>query len=311
MSISQIEYYIPSTALYINDLIQKVEEDSLSSEFPTLELYENFIKDFLKLESIRVETQLEAHEMIEKVVNNAIEKEKFKPEDIDLIFFVPGAYKRKFENIGQYVQYKCGMNNAFTIELSGNDCVNIEMAVKIGVDLLKVQNNYKNILIVGAAKIDDPNARIIGSYGVYGDAAGLILLNLDNPIIRCHDVVNISNGKLYGALIDKVSVLDHCKYLLKSLNNLMNRNNLKDIVIDDVIIQNANPLLTKQCLNSKGYKEELIFKENLSAYGHLNQLDFLVNIKDLLDRKKEEKQRNFITLGFGWAGSYVSSFMSY
>ncbi len=311
MSISQIEYYIPSQKLSIKQFITEVNKESIPKEFKSSSQYADFINEFLNLESIRIEPRLEAHEMIEQVVKNAINKNKFKPEDIDMIVFVPGAYTPKFENIGHYIQHKFKMTNAFVLDIGGNDCVNIEMAVKICSDLVNASNDLDNILIVAAAKVDTLDERIVGNYGIFGDASGLILINSESPQIKFLDLVNVCNGELYEANLENVHIVKHCQYAIKCLNKLILRNQLEDNSVSDVIIQNANPLLMKQCLNSKGFSENLIFTKNLSKYGHLNQLDFLVNLKDLVDQNKGVSHRKVISAGTGWAGSYVSTLMSY
>jgi 3-oxoacyl-[acyl-carrier-protein] synthase III len=311
MSIAHIDYYIPVEELSIAKFIDQLNKDMIPQAFASPAEYFEFINESLGLESIRVENNLPPEDMISEVLEKAIRSNQLDPAKIDMIVFVPELHNAGRKNIAHYIQHKYGMKKAQVLHLTGNHCVNIEIAMSFCSDLLKANNYLNNILIISATRAKSLGDRVVGTYGIYGDAAGLILLSSGSSEIVVHDMVNICNGELYEADLEKEHVLKHCQYSIKCLNQLIERNSLKDNPIQDIIIHNANPLLVKQCLNSKGFPENLIFMHNLSKYGHLNQLDFLVNLKDLVTSKKEQTKRRVISFGSGWAGSYVSMLMSY
>lgn len=310
MSIAYIDYYVPTEELTIAEFVNQLDKDRIPKAFVSSFEYLEFINEILGLKSIRVENNLEAEEMIGKVLDKAIQSNQLDPSKIDMIVYVPDNHSYRIENIAKYIQFKYEMHNASVMQITGNDCVNIEMAVSFCSDLLKANNQLKNILIISVTKTDTIGDRVVGTYGVYGDAAGIILMSSDSSQIVLRDIVSICIGEFYKADLDAVHVLRHCQYTLKCLNRLIDRNKLKNNV-DAIIIQNANTLLVKQCLHSKGFSEDIIFKNNISKYGHLNQLDFLVNLKDLVMSKKEQKNKSVISFGSGWAGSYVSTLMTF
>ena len=60
-----------------------------------------------------------------------------------------------------------------------------------------------------------------------------------------------------------------------------------------------------QCFSSLGFKFEQIFTEILSAFGHLDCIDLIVNLKSLLNHNLKPATRA-ISFGTGWAGSNIA-----
>lgn len=311
MYISELEYYIPNEELSIEQFVANLHDRHIPIEFNSRDKYLTHLRQSVGLTSLRVETQLEAHEMIDLVIQRAVDEDKIKPFDIDLLVFIPGGYPTKYLNIGQYFKHKHNLENALILNIGGNECLNIEMAIKVCMDLMKVNQDYKNTLIITAAKVEGIDHRINGKFSLRGDSAGLLLLNHESPKVYLHDVVAMYNSKLFKANPEDGHILEHYIYLRRCLSKLIQRNSLKEKEISKVITQNIHSDLLKKSLNSFGLNENLIFGKNIYRYGHMNQLDFLINLKDLVEDKREKDTQWIISIGLGLAGNYIATLMSY
>jgi hypothetical protein len=153
--------------------------------------------------------------------------------------------------------------------------------------------------------------RLFGAYAIVGDAAGIMLITR-NPVgdgkysLRLHDQVFVSTGRLYNADVNDDNSIAHCIGYVKCISDLIKKNSINDNHIEKILIQNANPLMITQCMASAGLNKNKIFTENVGKYGHMDYVDFTINLKDILDNGLTDKDRYILTFGTGHTGSYVS-----
>jgi 3-oxoacyl-[acyl-carrier-protein] synthase III len=175
----------------------------------------------------------------------------------------------------------------------------------------QIQNSdINNVLILNSTKVDSVKDRIIGSYGILGDAAGVILLSRDESRLKIINSCVENNGQLYQADPEKDNNLLHSKYLMKCVKKVMDKS---DYTLEDVsklIIQNANPLLYSYILANAGLNTDKIYNSNFGKYGHLDCLDFLVNLHDATKEQRHKRGDLILSVGMGWAGAYVSILFS-
>lgn len=306
VGISYLDYYIPTNGITVDDFLTGVG-NSFPSSFSSQEEYSDFLKGILKLESIRMEGTLEDHQMIEELIQTFFLKNaEIKADHIDVLIVSQETKAGQTENIANLIQYKCGLNNAFILHVSGNQCSNMEVAVSIASSLLKSNLKLNNILIVGSTKISQLKDRMIDTYGVYGDGAGIILVNR-SPRIAYIDSYLINDSSYYDLSKKSASVLSKIQNYLKCIRTLLQQNNITEDQLTMVLIQNANPLLIVQCLNSLGIKKDRIFFDNLGKYGHLDSLDFIINMKDYSGKRAFEPQGYVLCFGIGYYGTYMAS----
>jgi predicted naringenin-chalcone synthase len=149
----------------------------------------------------------------------------------------------------------------------------------------------------------------VGSYGILGDAAGLVLVGAGNSRLNLLDTVIASNGALHGVDLSRDHSLLHAKYIIKGIAGLLARNGVQPGQVDHIVLQNANPMLYLHAIVEAGLDTNRIFTDNLGRYGHLNSLDVLVNLRQLLATGNAGPGSRVLVLGMGWAGTYTSSLL--
>lgn len=308
--ITYIDYYIPEEELPIATFLDSIDPKLIPPAFKNRQEYAMFIENILKLNSIRVETKQDEASMIGGLIEKLYDTGKIKPEDIDIIMATqePGHTQL---NVAKLLQFKYKMTNAYVLHVNGNYCANIEMAIHLASSLLHSHQDLNNILIVTSNKVESMEERVFGAYAVMGDAAGIVLITRNNfgdePYrARLHDSVFLSGAKLYDADVNDDNSIAHCISYVKCISDLIRKNSLTDTHIERILIQNANPLMVTQCMASAGLDKNKIFTKNVGKYGHMNYVDFPINLKDILDEGIVNKNRYIFTFGTGHTGSYVS-----
>ncbi len=282
IKIAHISYYVPENKLPVNDLIDSVSDKYIPAIFAGKEEYADFIKSELKVDSIRVENKLNDKEMLANTVEQLFIDGAADPTDIDLIILAQEEDQRQTLNLGQYIQYEFDLENAYVINLSGNHCANIDHALTLASQIADNNEAINNVLILGNVKINNMAERLVGTYGVLSDGSGTILLRKDGkgPALKRSKI--ISAGRFYDINLNRDDSLILLKYYMKCLKQLLERSGVVPGDISHIITQNANPLLINQCLEMVGLDTNKIFTANQTRYSHLDCLDVLVNLKDLV-----------------------------
>jgi len=306
--IKYIDYYIPPEQLSIERFVECIDDDAVPGGFSGKEEYQEFINEILRLKNIRVEKKLSEIEMLDLLLADLFAKENLlPPSEIDIILVAESESSfPRTKNLGQYLQHRHKMDNAYVMNLSGNYCANIDFAVSTAHRLLTGDRTIRNILVVSVCKIKDLSKRIVGSYALLSDAAGIMLLSQEDAMVTEVNNNMISNGLLYDSSLNEDNSLLHCKYYIKCLVDLLNKNGLTNRDIGCIIIQNANMLMISQCIASIGLDTGKIFHNNLGRYGHMDCLDYLVNLKDAIEGNHHKNGR-ILTFGTGIAGNYIAS----
>lgn len=310
--IAHIRYYIPENRVPVEDIINRVSDKHIPAVFTSKEAYIDFIKNELKVHTIRVEELMNDREMLTNTVEQFFTDGAAEPDEIDLIIVAQEEDQRQQANPGQFIQYEFELANAYVLNVSGNHCANIDHALTLASHLANSNNHINNILILGNVKIANPVGRLVGTYGILSDASGAMLLKKDAKGLCLKDSRMLSAGRFYEVNLNRDDSLILCKYYVKTLKELLQQADVLPHQVAHIITQNANPLLTNQCLEMAGLDIEKIFTANQTKYAHLDCLDFLVNLKDLSTTIDSTKKEGFIlSFGTGWAGSYIASLLSY
>jgi 3-oxoacyl-[acyl-carrier-protein] synthase III len=249
--------------------------------------------------------------MVGGLLAKMFDQRQIQPAEIDLVILAQEPALSRMRNLAQFIQYSYKMSGAYVMHTSGNLCTNIEVALDTACTLIESRQDLNNILIIGAIKVEKPENRIIGTYGIYGDGAGIMLVSRRDSKIKLLDSEIFCDGSFYKIDLNADYTTIHSRNYLVSINGLIGRNSLEDEMIDKIIVQNANPLLVSQCITLAGLDNDKIFSGNFGKYGHLDCLDFLVNLKDAARDNPEPGEKLILSVGIGWAGTYVSSLLSY
>jgi 3-oxoacyl-[acyl-carrier-protein] synthase III len=305
--ITRIAAYIPETKLTIRELLGEIPAGTSLPGFKDKEAYAKYLEETLRLTTVRTETRLSDAEMLVRGLEPVFDDDGIDPAEVDLIIMGQEHDVKQKENLGQFIQMEFGMENAWVFNAAGNHCANIDYAVKLADTLARGDSRIKNILIAGVVKVASAEKRIVGSYGVLGDAAGGMLMRRGGSGLQLVDSKILSAGALHNVDLEKDFSLLLCKYYLKCLNGLLEENADQVGNIKHILIQNANTMLITQCIEMAGLDPELIFSQNLSRYGHLDSMDLVVNMRDLLETETPEANDLVLAFGTGWSGSFNAS----
>jgi len=344
IGITYINYYIPEEELLIADLLNSVDTAYIPPTFKNKEKYARFIENALKLKSIRIETRLDEAAMIGACIEKMLAEQPVKAEDIDIIISPHEPDYVTHPNLAKFLQFKYKMNNAYVINVTGNYCANIEVAVHLAQMILHGQQDINNILIVASNRVEKLEKRIFGAYAIYGDAASALLISRNSTgtgkyRLQLKDKIILTNPALYNADVNEDQSIVHCIGYVKCISDLIKKgpplstdncaasdkkqgeervcqNNqapagtdkkspLTNNHIEKILVQNANPLMITQCMASAGLDKNKIFTKNIGRYGHMNFVDFPINLKDILDEGITDKDRYILTFGTGHTGTYV------
>jgi len=306
--INYLDYYIPEERISVESVFNSLKaETDLAAPFNTSEDGIAFFNHVLGLREVAYAADMEEVEMLKPLLTKFLHSNIVEPSGIDWLILIGDSLNKGFrmKNLAHYIQHIYDLNNMNVVEISGNHCSNIEYALIYAKSMLDA-GSANNILLVAVNKMSIPQDRLVGSYAVKGDGAGLIFLKGDTDKgVNILGVHAFTNGLLYEADVNKMNSLVLCKNYTHCLSTFMRKFSIKPEEISHIIIQNANPLLLAQCFSSLGFKFNKIYTENLSAFGHLDCIDFIVNIKSLLKHNLALGTK-VISFGTGWAGSNIA-----
>ncbi len=306
--IKHLDYYIPKDVLYFKDHLDYFETEGIREAFKTGEEFYTFTQNILQLDKVSVEREMTLHQMAEGLLRKNVEAGKLVPENIDYVLLA-ADYSYHLENFGQYIQNNLGMSNANVIRISDNFCNNIDVAINIASNLIKAEDYTHNILIVAGCKEGfSLNRRLVGSYGVIGDAAGMIIVSSkgEDALVEIKHQETVTKGVLDKIDHSKDNTLLHFQSYVESLQKLLKRHNLAPSDVDRVILHNANHMLVEQCLFNAGI-DAAIDKTNQTKYGHLGTVDLIYNLQTYLENDTALKSENILTLNIGVLGAYAST----
>lgn len=309
--IKYLDYYIPEYRLSLEVIFQDAtEKGNLHSAFKTADEGIQFFQQTINLQTVSYAGRMKVIDMLDVLLNRFLECKIVNNTEVQLIILIADdlARSERPPNLAQYIQHTYGFSGADLLVLSGNHCANIEHAVVLGEKLLK-SGTVNNILILNANKYDRNDERIVGTYAVHGDGAGIVFLNNDQKDgIVVKGSYSYTNGILHKADMEQNSSLVLCKNYLACLSGFVKKYSLSNKHAVTILVPNANCALIGQCLNSLGFKTEQLFVENIDKYGHLDAVDFIINLKSFVS-KKHADGASFFSFGTGWAGSNICLYL--
>lgn len=308
--IAYTNYFIPPDRICVSDVIEAVSPQKLPPAFATCQHGIEFFEAFLGLREVACAKNLSAAGMLERLLSTFFEERIVFPLDIKWIVVV-GAQNigtGEIPNIGHYLQHTYNIRNANVIQLSGNHCSNFEYAVAYSEGILKAFPD-SNLLLVAANYMHSLEERLVGAYAVKGDGAAVAYLNnVNGNGVDILGTFAYTNGSMYEASVNDSDLVTLYKDYTVCLRGLIQRFNITPADISYVIIQNANHLLTVQTLQMLGFSEDQIYLDNIGAHGHLDCIDFVVNLQSVC-RLPLPPNAKLISFGTGYAGSNIAMYL--
>jgi 3-oxoacyl-[acyl-carrier-protein] synthase III len=310
LRISHLNYVLGTSLLPIHEFVGQLDMSRITPHFPDRESYEKFIKEILGQTSIAIEVNRSEEEMLAHVIGQMFNKTSIAAHDIAWLVIAGEHRLSQGKNIGQKLQQRFRLSRASILNVSGNHCANIESFLSF----LNATNksDVRPILVLGCNKCASLEQRVLGTYGVLGDAAGAMLLNAGrygpDILLECSTIV--SNGALHDASFVDENVALHCKYYINVLREVVGLSGLSGAKIGYVVTHNANRLLFSQCVQAVGIKKGKIYEGQSHKFGHFDSLDFIVNLTDLTQMVPTGRKEFALTFGIGFAGTYVACVVS-
>jgi len=297
--ISFADYLVSDHLMTMQDFKNALPNDLIPASFVDKEDYFEFIESTIGYNFISIEEQLQELEMLQKLLERFFASSGSTPKNIDYLIL---AVEQPLANLGHLLLQRLGFENTKVLVISGNNCVNIEIAIDMA-----VKNEYfGNSLIVSYAKHQKLEDRIFGSFALKGDGAGLVYIDDDAKISLVNTQV-VSHGQLTNN-IENTSMI-HFKYYIKVLKDIVKHTGVNREDIAKLYIQSANPLLYIEALNTVGFDTELVYKKNIEKYGHLDGVDTVINIKEFMNNGNPKQLA--LAISSGWLGTYTASMMQY
>jgi 3-oxoacyl-[acyl-carrier-protein] synthase III len=299
--ITHLDYYLPSGRLHFNDHIDFFNTNK--EHFDTAQKFIDYSKNALGLESVAVETDKTLEEMVTSLLDISISKCIIVPNEIDYIIVAPDL-DSQLPDFGSFVQKKYKMDNATLIRSSGDFCVNIDVSIGVASQILNKEKNKKILILAGSKLEVSLEERIVGGYGVMGDAAGIILMSgeANKGILKINQQNILFEPENGVNALQEGSAFVHLKAYIKCMKAL---NDLNNDCIEEIILHNANHLLMKEALTYVGLDTSKIDTINQKKYGHLGTADLILNLKTNLDNNHDNGR--ILTLNLGISGTYAAT----
>ena len=304
--IKYLDYYVPEERISVATVFNAIDEEKIPAFFETRADGIAFFKSVLNLKEVADAGQKTELDLFDILMAKNLKEQTITPLKTDLIIVIDDALKRgaRMDNFGQYVQHKYGFKNADVLVLSGNHCSNIEYAISYGEMLLRSEA-INNILIIGINKVSEYAERVIGNYAVLGDGIGIVLLSSEaGSGVKINESFSLTNGAFYEADLVKAPPLILYKNYMMCISGLLKKSGTKPHAFSEIILQNANTSGIIECFKGLGFNLNKINKENITKYGHIDCIDFVINLKTILD-KKAPPGTKIISFGNGYAGSNI------
>jgi 3-oxoacyl-[acyl-carrier-protein] synthase III len=304
--IVHLDYLIPETKVSVKTVIESMDEKDIPTFFETKEDAISFYENVLNLKEVADAKEKNELDLFDELITKNINQKTVDPSEIDLIIIIDDALQRgnRMPNFGQYIQHSYGFNKADVLILSGNHCSNIEYAITYAELMLKSEM-INNILIVGINKVKHYPERVIENYAIMGDGIGIVVLSSKNEKgVKVNGSFSLTHGAFYEADLSKIPPILLYKNYTLCISGLLKKYKLSPSMFSEIILQNANISAILECFKSLGFKTKKMNLDHISEYGHIDCIDFIINLKRVVD-KNIEKSTKIISFGNGYAGSNI------
>ncbi len=306
--INYLDCYIPEDRLYFEENKEFFNEPHPGVPFDSSEKFFDFVKKYLDIDSVTIEKNLTLEEMAMGLLKKNLDAGKIDPATITHIVLAPDLYNH-LPSFGHRVQFELNMPRASVVRITDNFCANIDVAIGWVAKMIEGETAPVNVLVIAGTRLGEGfDIRVVGSYGVLGDAAGIMLMsnNRENAIAEVLGQETVTKGVLYNADLAKDNTILHFQSYSESVKKVLAKCKLTAADVSQVLLHNANQMLVTETLKSCGIKPDKIDKTNHKKYGHLGTVDLLLNLKTNIENAPSN-QENLISVNLGVVGTYVST----
>jgi 3-oxoacyl-[acyl-carrier-protein] synthase III len=285
-----MDYYIPETTVGIDEFFALMEsQGQIVYSNAVLGSREKFIcelKSKIECKNIPIETNKDTLGMLEVLLMRYFDHHK--PNDIDLLIFT-GPFRPladKFSTPHKLIE-KFDLEGAMIFEV-GNRCCSISSAIQVAKAFLECNTKCHRAMILSQNHIRGMLDRFHQGNSIEGDGASVLVLEpSDTNVLQ--DYLFMNCGKFHAYLFD--NALDgiasqYLGYVASSatiIDKLMKKLGISSSEIVGIIIQNINTVIARMISKKIGVDSSIIYTNNIHRYGHIADVDFVINLKDFLD----------------------------
>lgn len=304
--IEYLDCYVPETKLKLADCLDL--QDNIRPYFSGREEFLKYANSVLCLDNVRVERRLDLEKMAMLVLDKYMQQ---KAPAAGTLRYVIIATDRSHAalDIGHQILRKFAIPRATVFRVADNYCANIDLAIGLAATLLRARQEPSRAIIISGTKVGDGLAgRVVGTYGILGDSAGItVLSNTHGPhLAEVREQVVITRGELAAKDLTKDNTLLHLQSFSVCLKELLLQSGLSPSMVDQVAVHNANDMLILQVIKSCKIDIRAVNSSNSGKFGHLGSCDLVLNLKTILEQGKRGAG-NIVSLSLGIVGSYVST----
>lgn len=252
-----------------------------------------------------------------KAAQEALDNSQIVPDEIDLVIVATVSADNAMPSTACIVAGELGINNATCFDVSAA-CSGFIYATEIATNMIKA-GNYENALVIGAetmSRLLDWTDR--STCILFGDGAGAVVYSKSNEN-KIIDIQTLSNGKennlIQSPHLYSESNFNHVEVkknyiemngqavyrfattqVPKSIEELLNRNELSASDVDWFIIHQANARIITSIAKHLKVNESLFF-QNLSTHGNTSGASIPMALYDAQSKLKAGDK--IILSGFG------------
>jgi 3-oxoacyl-[acyl-carrier-protein] synthase III len=255
-----------------------------------------------------VERQLDLEGMVMVLLDRYLEQQGAAAGTVKYII-IASDFSDALKHFGHRIQQRLAIPLSTVFRVADNYCANIDIAIGVAVSLLGAKREPSRALIISGAKLGEGLVgRVVGTYGVLGDSAGItVLSNVEGPhLAEVGEQIVLTRGELAEVDLKKDNTVLHLQSYSICLKELLSQSGVLPNEVQKVITHNANQMLIMMVIKSCGIKIGTIDNVNQGKYGHLGSCDLVLNLKTLLERNGRAAG-NVVSLNLGVVGTYVST----
>jgi 3-oxoacyl-[acyl-carrier-protein] synthase III len=305
--IEYLDCYLPETKLNLADCPDHLP-DGISAYFCDRKDFLHFSTSVLCVDNIRVERRLDLEKMVMLLLDQYMQRQGAIVRTVKYLI-IATDYSYDLKDFGHHILHQLALRSSSAFRVADNYCANIDIAIGLAATLLRSKQEPSRAIIISGAKLGNGlDGRVVGTYGILGDSAGITVLSNEKGsyLAEVSGQVVVTRGELAEMDLAQDNTLLHLQSYSTCLKELLSHSGLLPSMVDQVVIHNANQLLLQQVIKSCGISTRTINKSNLGKFGHLGTCDLVLNLKTILEQD-DKAAGNIVSLNLGIIGTYVST----
>lgn len=304
--IEYLDCYIPEAKL---DLAGCPDlSDSIGRYFADSNDFLKYAASVLRLDNVRIEQRLDLESMIMVILDQYVQRKGANARSVKYVI-IATDFSDAVKDIGHRILQRLATPRSTVLRVADNYCVNIDIAIGLAATLLRAEQKPSRAIIISGTKGGNGlTGRVVGTYGILGDSAGITVLSNEegSQLAEVRGQAVITRGELAEIDLTKDNTLLHLQSYSICLKELLAKSDLLPSKVDQVIMHNANELLVLQVIKSCGINMRVANNSNQGKFGHLGSCDLVLNLKTVLEHD-DRAIKNIVSLNLGVIGTYVST----